>query len=208
MSLELLPERPRRPGVSSISVRTDTFDLGGLRLTAGEGRRLDLQVAIAPYSLAGESYPVEPELVPVRLDISRTTGDGYALRLRFEASLAGPCMRCLEPANPTFAVDAREVSQPNVAGAHAAHAGARGRPEPSGETDELTSPYVQDGVLDLHAWARDALALALPANLLCREDCAGLCPLCGANLNQAGDEHRHEAQPDPRWAELSKLRFE
>ena len=232
MSLELLPERPRRPGVSSASVRTDTFDLGGLRLTAGEGRRLDLHVAIAPYSLAGESYPVEPELVPVRLDISRTTGDGYALRLRFEASLAGPCMRCLEPANPTFAVDAREVSQPNVAGGqaahaggraagghaarpggraaggHAAHTGARGRPDPSVETDELTSPYVQDGVLDLHAWARDALALALPANLLCREDCAGLCPLCGANLNQAGDEHRHEAQPDPRWAELSKLRLE
>src|SRR5207248_8506543 len=113
-------------------------DLGGLHLSAGEGRRLDLNVAIDPFSLGGERYPVEPELVPVQLDISRTTGSGYALRLRFEATLTGPCMRCLQAAAPTFAVDAREVSQPN------------------GEGEELTSPYVDGGVLDLRAWARDA----------------------------------------------------
>ncbi len=185
-------------------LRTDTFDLGGLRLTAGEGRRLDLHVAIDPLELAGETYPVRQETVPIQLDISRTTGDGYALRLRFEAALAGPCMRCLEPAAPSFSVDAREVSQPGAAGA----ARARGRAQTRDESDELISPYVQDGVLDLHGWARDALALSVPANLLCREDCAGLCPLCGVNLNDAGPEHRHERDPDPRWAALSKLRFE
>ena len=63
-------------------------------------------------------------------------------------------------------------------------------------------------MLDLHGWARDALALSVPANLLCREDCAGLCPLCGADLNQAGPEHHHEREPDPRWAALSELKFE
>lgn len=170
-------------------LRTDSYDLGALRLGSGEGRRLDLQVRIEPFELGGERYPVEPELVPVRLDISRTTGDGYALRLRFAAGLAGPCMRCLEPASPSYEVDAFEVSQP-------------------GEADELDSPYVESGVLDLHAWARDALALALPAKVLCREDCAGLCPVCGEDLNRAGPEHDHERQPDPRWAKLSELRFE
>ncbi len=186
-------------------MHTDTFDLGGLRLTAGEGRRLDLHVALEPFSLAGESYPVQPDPVPVRLDISRTTGDGYALRLRFEASLAGPCMRCLEPAAPSFAIDAREVSQPPDPRLHGS---GRGRGRPPDEDDELTSPYVEDGVLDLRGWARDALALGVPSNLLCREDCAGLCPVCGANLNDAGSEHRHEREPDPRWAALSELRFE
>ncbi|HTP23732.1 MAG TPA: DUF177 domain-containing protein [Solirubrobacteraceae bacterium] len=192
------------------SLRTDTFDLGGLRLTSGEGRRLDLSVAIEPFSLAGERYPVEPALVPVRLDVSRTTGNGYALRMRFEASIAGPCMRCLEPAAPSFAVDAREVWQPNHAGAQRGDATPRGRHTRASEpdTDELVSPYVEDGVLDLHGWARDALALTVPANLLCREDCAGLCPLCGVNLNEAGPDHQHEREPDPRWAALSKLRFE
>ncbi len=170
-------------------LQSDTFDLGALRLTAGEGRRLKLAVAIDPFLLGGERYPVEPPLVSARLDISRTTGNGYALRLRFEATLAGPCMRCLEPAAPSYAVDAREVSQP-------------------AETDELDSPYVQRGVLDVRAWARDALALVLPAKLLCRADCAGLCPVCGADLNLAGADHRHEREPDPRWSKLSELRFD
>jgi uncharacterized protein len=172
-----------------MSLRTDAFDLGGLRLVAGEGRRLELHVALDPFSLAGEIYPVEPSIVPVTLDISRTTGAGYALRLRFEASLVGPCMRCLEPAEPVFGVDAREVSQP-------------------GEGEELSSPYVQDGVLDLRGWARDALALSLPTTLLCREQCAGLCAVCGANLNDAEPDHHHEREPDARWAKLSELRFE
>jgi uncharacterized protein len=172
-----------------MSLRTDTFDLEGLRLGAGEGRRLELYVAVDPFSLGGERYSVEPGLVPVRLDISRTTGAGFALRLRFEATLAGPCMRCLEPAGPLFAVDAREVSQP-------------------GDSEELQSPYVKAGKLDMHAWARDALALSLPTTLLCRADCEGLCAVCGANLRAAGPKHRHERERDPRWAKLSEVRFE
>lgn len=172
-----------------MALRTDTFDLGGLRLTTGEGRRLQLYVAIDQFKLGGERYPVEPAVLPVQLDISRTTGSGYALRLRFQATLAGPCMRCLEPAAPVFEVDAREVSQP-------------------GEGDELDSPYVEHAVLELRRWARDALALALPTKLLCRPECAGLCPVCGANLNEAGSDHAHEREPDPRWAKLSELRFE
>ena len=130
-----------------------------------------------------------PALVPVRLDVSRTTGNGYALRLRFTAELEGPCMRCLEPAAPSFEVDAREVSLP-------------------GGGEELSSPYVDaDEELALAQWARDALALTLPAQISCREDCAGLCGQCGANLNE-DPEHQHEAAPDPRWAKLGELKFD
>jgi DUF177 domain-containing protein len=169
-----------------VSRRADTFDLAALRLTAGEGRQLDLDVPLAPLELGGERYAVEPALVPARLDVSRTTHSGWALRLRFEAALAGPCMRCLAPAAPRFAVDVREIDQP-------------------GGGEELESPYVAEQELDLAAWARDALALALPVQLLCREDCAGLCAVCGADLNAAGPEHGHEAAPDPRWAKLREL---
>jgi uncharacterized protein len=172
-----------------MATRSDNFDLAGLRLSPGEGRKLDLAVAIDPFEFGGERYPVEPSLIPVRLDVSCTIGGGYVLRMRFGAALTGPCMRCLEPASPAISVDAREISQP-------------------GDGEELTSPYVEGSLLDLRAWARDALALALPAQLRCREDCAGLCPVCGADLNAAGPEHHHEAAPDPRWAKLSELRFE
>jgi uncharacterized protein len=170
-----------------MSQRTDSFDLVRLGLTSGEGRRLDLHVQIDPFSYGGQQYAVKPEVVPVRLDVSRTTGSGYALRLRFSATLEGPCMRCLDPATPSFDVDSYEVHQP-------------------GGGDELTSPYVGEE-LDLHGWARDALALTLPAQITCRPDCAGLCPECGANLNDDPDHH-HDPAPDARWAKLSELKFD
>jgi uncharacterized protein len=169
--------------------RTDSFDLGALRLNSGEGRRLELEVGLDPLTFAAEMYALQPPVVPAVLDISRTTHHGYALRLRFSAMLDGPCMRCLEPAGPAIEVDAREVDQP-------------------GGGDELSSPYLDDEVLDVHAWARDALALALPAQILCREDCAGLCAVCGENLNEAGPGHAHERAPDPRWAKLSELKLD
>jgi uncharacterized protein len=172
-----------------MALRTDTFELSGLHLTSGEGRRLEMAVGLDPFELSGERYEVRPDLIEVRLDISRTTGDGYALRLRFAAELTGPCMRCLEPAAAAFDVDAREVHQP-------------------GEGEELESPYVSQGLLDLRGWANDSLALMLPPQLLCRSDCAGLCPACGVDLNLAGPDHAHERQADPRWAKLSELRFD
>ena len=170
-----------------MAARTDTFDLGRLKLTPGEGRRLDLSVPVESFAFAGEQYGVQPSEVPVTLDVSRMVGQGYSLRLRFSAALSGPCMRCLDAPQPAFAVGVREVDEP-------------------GGGDELDSPYVAEDELDLRAWARDALALALPAQLVCREDCAGLCPECGANRND-DPGHAHERGPDPRWAKLRELRL-
>ncbi|HEV2770644.1 MAG TPA: DUF177 domain-containing protein [Solirubrobacteraceae bacterium] len=170
-----------------MAARADTFDLARLRLTPGEAHRLDLEVALDPVTFGAERYAVLPQALPVRLDLDRTVGSGWALRLRFSAGLEGPCMRCLEPAQPTFEVDAREVDQP-------------------GGGEELSSPYVREGELDLRRWAQDALVLALPAQVICRETCAGLCALCGEDLN--AKPHEHEPEPDPRWAKLSELRFE
>ncbi|MCW2990680.1 MAG: hypothetical protein JWM73_1274 [Solirubrobacterales bacterium] len=169
--------------------RTDVFDLGRLRMTPGEGRRMDLEVALAPLEFSGERYAVVPELVPVVLDLSRMTGGGWSLRLRFEAAVHGPCMRCLKDAAPTTQVDTREVDQPNGG-------------------DELDSPYVADEDLDLAQWANDAFVLALPAKVVCRPDCLGLCPECGIDLNEAGPGHAHESGPDPRWAALDQLKFD
>jgi len=169
--------------------RTDVFDLGRLGLTAGEGRRLDLEVALHPLEFGGVHYDVLPAIVPVRLDLARMTGGGHSLRLRFAAAVHGPCMRCLADAEPTTEVDAREIDQP-------------------GGGEELESPYVSGEELDLVRWANDAFSLALPRQVVCREDCAGLCPDCGENLNEAGPDHHHESAPDPRWAKLRELNWD
>jgi uncharacterized protein len=171
-----------------MAARVDTLDLASMHLSSGEGRRLEVAFSLDDFDLGHERYPVRPAVIEARLDVSRTTGSGYALRLRFDAGLEGPCMRCLEPAAPTFAVDAREISQP-------------------GEGEELDSPYVENQVLDVRSWAHDTLALALPSAILCRPDCAGLCPDCGEDLNTAGPDHHHNRSPDPRWAKLSELQF-
>ena len=116
---------------------------------------------------------------------------GHAFRLRYEADLAGPCVSCLEPARQTIEVDSREVHQ-----------------AASGD-EELESPYVEGDELRIGDWARDALVLAMPDRFLCRPDCAGLCPICGEPLDGAdADAHRHEAEPDPRWAKLRELEID
>jgi uncharacterized protein len=171
--------------------RADDLDLASLRLSPGEGRRLELEVGIGPLTLGSERYQASPERVPVLLDVSRMVGGGYSLRVRFTAAVAGPCMRCLKAAAPSVEVEAREVDRPIERGSDGA--------------EELESPYVHDETLDLSAWVHDAFALAMPVKVLCREDCPGLCPVCAADLAEAGPDHAHEPAPDPRWAKLGEL---
>ena len=170
-----------------MGTRTEIFDVDRLGLSSGEGRRFELDVPVGALEFGGQRYELPDEVVDALLNADRTTA-GYSLRLRFDAALSGPCMRCLEDAGHVVHVDAREIDQP-------------------GGGEDLRSPYLDQGRLDLTAWARDALALALPTQIVCRDDCRGLCSLCGANLNE-DPEHAHEAEPDPRWAALRELKLD
>jgi uncharacterized protein len=167
------------------------IDLGRFSLSYGDGKRLDLPVSIGPVELGGQTYLLSPESTKVRLDISRPA-HGYAFRMRFPIRVDGPCMRCLEQAGVTAEVDAREVDQRDT------------------DDEELHSPSVNDdNELDLGRWAHDAAVLALPTRILCRPDCAGLCPVCGESLNEADPaEHEHDTGTDPRWAKLDELKLD
>jgi uncharacterized protein len=165
-------------------------DLERLAMSSGQARSLDLEVELDPIELGGQTYGAAGGGSEAHLDVSRTT-TGYALRLRFGTELTGPCVRCLEEASNGIEVDAREVDQPPAS------------------DEELRSPYVNDGDLDVHRWANDALLLALPDQPLCRPDCAGLCSVCGESLNDADPEaHRHSQAGDPRMAKLRDLKLD
>lgn len=168
--------------------KTDVFDLGRLQLASGQSRQVDLRVELEDLAFGGQSYSSEDRLADAILDATRTRG-GYSLRLRFGTRLEGPCMRCLEDSRTALEIDAREVDQP-------------------GGGDDLSSPYVDGDEVDVRAWARDALALALPAQIVCRTECLGICAVCGENLNEAAPGHAHESARDPRFAKLSELRFD
>jgi uncharacterized protein len=128
-----------------------------------------------------------PGTVPAELTITKAS-TGTVFQLELTARLHGPCYRCLGDAVLELPISAREYQATNPEG-----------------SDELRTPYLVDDNLDLGAWARDAVALALPDKILCRSDCAGLCSVCGKNLNEA--PHTHDEVPsDSRWAALEGLR--
>lgn len=163
------------------------FPLRNLRLRPGEEQRDAVEIELEPFALGGQRYLPVPAEIETEFTAAQAT-TGLDLRLAFDARLHGPCMRCLADAVVDVHVDAREY--------HAADAGA---------DDELRSEYVADDQLDLTAWARDAIALALPDQILHAPDCAGLCPVCGKDLNVEPHTHPDE-EGDPRWSALEELR--
>jgi uncharacterized protein len=164
-----------------------SFNLRAVRLRSGEEYRDEIELRLEPYVLGGQRYIPVPEEVPAEFAMTKAS-TGTVFQLEFRARLHGPCFRCLDDAVLDVPVHAREYQATSP-----------------GEADELASPYVNDDKLDLAAWGHDALALELPDKILCRPDCAGLCPECGKNLND--EPHTHEeVATDSRWAALESLR--
>lgn len=164
-----------------------TLDLRTLKLRSGEQWRDERQLELEPFELGGQRYLPVPQVVPAELTVTRAS-TGTVFELRFHARLHGPCVRCLGDAVLDVPVDAREYQAASP-----------------GDDENLQSQYLASEQLDLSAWARDAIALELPDKILCRPDCAGLCPVCGKNLNDEPHDHG-EPEPDSRWAALGKLR--
>ncbi len=164
-----------------------SVDLRRFRLRPGEARHESIELELQPFQLGGQRYEPVPAIVPAELEVSQASG-AMVFRLKFQARLSGPCMRCLGHAEVALAVSAREIHE-----------------EGEDSTDELRSDYVADDRLDVGAWARDTIALELPEQILCRPECAGLCPACGKDLNVEPHEHV-QREADPRWAALEQLR--
>jgi uncharacterized protein len=167
--------------------RMKSFNLRQVKLRSGEQYRDEVDVPLEPLEFGGQRYVSVPERVPAELTITRAA-TGSVFELHFRGRLHGPCQRCLEDAVVERSVSAREYQATSP-----------------GASEELRTPYVHDDRLELADWARDALALALPDQILCRPDCAGLCPMCGRNLNVEPHEHEEETA-DPRWSALAELR--
>jgi uncharacterized protein len=164
-----------------------SFSLRTVKLRPGEEYRDEIELELEPFELGRERYLPVPDKVPAEFVVSKAS-TGTVFELRFTARLHGPCFRCLDDTVLEIPIDTREYQATNPDGA-----------------EELTSQYLQEDLLDLAGWARDAVALELPDKILCRPDCAGLCPMCGRNLNDEPHEHEDRAT-DSRWAVLEELR--
>jgi uncharacterized protein len=127
---------------------------------------------------------------PVTVDVEvESVVEGLLVTGTVGATAVVHCVRCLRPVDHELAAEVRELFAL----------------EPGEEEDEGYA-VLPDDRLPLDTMARDALVLAFPAFPLCRPDCAGLCPVCGADRNSEACGHGGPQTIDPRWAGLADLR--
>jgi uncharacterized protein len=149
------------------------FDLRSLRFDDRNEAWRQLPIEVDPFVFGGTEYAVRDGVVGLDLEAARV-GERITLTGWFDTVLQGPCERCLELAEVPFQLSGTEVV-------------LRGESE-GYEEDEK---YVGRSYLEADRWIRDLIGAALPSQILCREECRGLCPICGVNLNEEPD-HEHE----------------
>ena len=162
------------------------FNLRSVRLRSGEQYRDRLAVALEPFVLGGQRYEPTPAEIEAEFVTSRVSS-GSMFELSFAVVLRGPCYRCLGEAELVARISDRQYQAT------------------APDSEEETTPYLADERLDLSAWARDAIGLAVPEQILCRTECAGLCGGCGANLNLEACSCP-PVEADTRWGKLAELR--
>lgn len=141
----------------------------------------------APAALGTDVIGV-PEGAPVDLDLRLESAvEGVLVTGTAVVDVAGECVRCLAPVRDRIEVDLQELFV-----------------FPGRDADEEEASRLHGDLLDLEPVLRDAVVLELPFQPLCRPDCAGLCPECGANLNDDPD-HEHAVGNDPRWDILRRF---
>jgi uncharacterized protein len=129
---------------------------------------------------------------PLELDLRlESVSEGVLVTGTISASVRGECGRCLDPVTDELVVDVVELfAYPNST--------------TEATTGEDEVHRLAGARLDLLPVVRDGIVLGLPATLLCREECAGLCPDCGQRLDDLPPDHAHDTI-DPRWAALANL---
>jgi uncharacterized protein len=164
-----------------------------LRDPIGASRRVDVVVDL--HELAPELSDAEhaDELQgAVRL---MHINDGILVQGQLDGTATLACARCLELVEVPLEVEIEEVFKPTID----LLTGHSVTPE-----EEDRALWIDEHhVLDLTEVVRQDALLAAPLNAVCREDCRGLCPTCGKNLNEGPCDC--EPEPDPRWGPLTDL---
>ena len=168
---------------------------------------LDLSKIRAPHVAVDEVYAPDlfrqsddvykiAEPVRLHLDIDKT-GERFRLTGRVQTVIELSCSRCLEafswPLDTTFDLVYHPQST-NV-----------GEGEREVEEEDLSTAFYDNHQIDLDQLMREQFYLVLPMKPLCREDCRGLCPVCGTNLNRGSCDCKREWE-DPRLAGLKALK--
>jgi uncharacterized protein len=161
------------------------LDVARLKRSPGESVAFELMADLPPMEVAGEKISFDG---PVKA-ILNATNTGRTIMVEGTASgvLQLNCSRCLEPFTYSFEVPVSEIYT---------NAGE--------ETEEEEAIPFSGDTLDVTAEVLKSLIMALPMKALCQEECRGLCPGCGQNLNQGNCECAN-SEVDPRLSVLRDI---
>lgn len=165
------------------------LELHELGRRPGAMRRVERTVP-APAGLGVELIGVaegDPLELALRLE---AVVEGVLVSGTVTAQVRGECGRCLAPVTDEVVVEVQELfAYPDSLTEETAEEGEVGR--------------IEDDVVDLNPYLRDAVVLGLPLTPLCRSECRGLCATCGEPWDALPADHTHETI-DPRWAALAQ----
>jgi len=170
-------------------------------LVGRPGQRRELHADVAPEEFGDEPWGPSVETLegPVGLElVLEAVSGGVLVRGVLRATGRGSCARCLAPLTHAWEAEVLEL-----------HRATRDADEQEpGEDADLDYRLVDgDQQLELDQMVRDALVVGQPVRMLCRHDCAGLCPTCGADRNVEPCACAEERPVDARWAALRDLRL-
>jgi uncharacterized protein len=135
---------------------------------------------------------IDPLVLDLHLD---AVVEGILVRGSIDVQLDLPCARCLTPQRQDRTIAVAELFQDPTK-----------REDDEDEEEDPGYELIDDRTaIDLSTLVRDAVVIDLPVRVLCREDCLGLCPVCGTDRNLEDCGHGDDPLPDPRWAKLADL---
>jgi len=167
---------------------------GLLKGPLGSTRSYDFRIPVSQLDQLDESFDVTgPFTGVVRFLKSSET---VLVKLQGEVTISQACSRCLKPFDSIVEVEFEEEFHPSIDI-------ASGRVlQDTGDDEALVID--SHHILDMTEIVRQAIIIALPITPLCQPDCAGLCPICGANLNEEQCDCQ-DIDIDPRWEALNVL---
>jgi uncharacterized protein len=152
-------------------------------------------------ALAGTEADLDATTGHVHVELSKDRDDNVFANGELKALVTMPCALCLGPAlvkvssriKLTFVAPGADEDEPG---------------EGADPLDDVDVTAHDGEEVDLGAFLREQIILALPISARCRESCAGLCPTCGQNKNERDCGHQPPALEDPRFQALKNLKLD
>lgn len=163
------------------------IDISKIILTKNKESKFDCSIDSENFNYQNNSYPFE-NCKPFELSVVNEGANHLSISCKTSCDIMIPCDRCLEDVKCSFDISINKsfkLSDGVIV------------------TEDEELPFINEGELDVDRLLFDEILVNWPAKVLCSNDCKGICPKCGVNLNTSSCDCRKEL--DPRMAKFQDV---